>query len=464
MGSSHGTPVVTRSKRPSRPTYVRLNGQPCAECAEQSQKTQRPLWSPVAFSYVLRHDSDQGAPHRALVRYRQSRGTKVGSEPKAFDRTWPQRGFLAAAARPMFLLAALWAAGAVALWQWAPSVIARLPDPLSWHIHEMTFGFGGAALAGYLCSAISSWTARAPIQGLPVALLALLWVGARVALLLPALPAWIAALCSVAFFWSVAALLFIEARRAGKGWQPIFIAVAMVGGAISGTWILFMATGAFHPAFPAIAVLGFAAMLIHIGGRMVPAFLDYAAKWEGRTVRAVPALPRRLTLVAVAAAAASLSYGAIDAASFALIAAGLLMLLYIATWPLAPAGRDVLLAILTIACVWVPVGLVLWGLSLLGIGLAPAEAQHALVLGAMGGHFMGLGARVFAHRTAEGLKARAGVGMAYLLILCAVPARMAGLLDLSAALWCLGWLGFALVMAPHLTSPLPRPVFSGSRL
>ncbi|AHM04499.1 NnrS protein involved in response to NO [Roseibacterium elongatum DSM 19469] len=363
----------------------------------------------------------------------------------------------------MFLLAALWAAGAVALWQWAPEVMAGLPDPLSWHIHEMTFGFGGAAIAGYLCSAVSSWTGRAPIQGAPIAALVVLWSGARAGLLAPDVPGWIAALASAGFFWLVAALLALEARRAGKGWQPVFMAASGLAGVISGAWILVMEAGGFHPAFPAIAVLGFAAMLIHIGGRMVPAFLDYAARSEGQPVRVVPALPRRLTLAAVLAAAALLAGGAISAASVALLAGGVLMLAYIATWPLSAARDDVLLAILTLACLWVPVGLILWGLSLRGMALAPAEAQHALVLGAMGGHFMGLAARVFAHRTPMGLKARGGIAPVYLLILCAVPARMAGLIDLSAVLWCLGWLGFAMVMTPHLSGPLPRPVFSGSR-
>lgn len=382
---------------------------------------------------------------------------------EASGRVWPQRGILAAAARPMFPLAGLWAAIAVALWQWAPGMMTTLPDPLMWHVHEMTFGFGGAAAAGYLCSAVSSWTGRAPIKGAPVALIALLWCLARVGLLTGAGPAWGVALCSAGMFWIVAALLAREAWRAGTGWHPEFIGAAMLGGALSGMWILSMETGGYAPAFAPLAVLGFTALLIHIGGKMVPAFLAHAASWEGRPARPVPGWLRGLALVSVGSAAGLLAAGAASPASVALVLGGLAMLAYIATWPLAPAGRDVLLAILTIACLWVPVGLVLWGMSLRGIALAPAGALHALVMGAMGGHILGIAARVFAHRTTQGLKARRGIGMAYCLILVAVPARMAGILDLAAALWCAGWIGFALLMVPHLSGPLPRPVFSGSR-
>ncbi|MFV0513212.1 MAG: NnrS family protein [Jhaorihella sp.] len=379
------------------------------------------------------------------------------------SRVWPQSGILAAAARPMFPLAGLWAAVAVALWQWAPGVMAGLPDPLMWHVHEMTFGFGGAAAAGYLCSAVSSWTGQAPIRGAPVALIVLLWCLARVGLLTGAGPAWGVALCSAGMFWTIAALLAREAWRAGTGWHPEFIGAAMLGGALSGLLILSMETGGHAPAFAPLAVLGFTALLIHIGGRMVPAFLANAAGWQGRPPRHTPGWLRGLALAAVAASAGFLAVGAASPASVALILGGLAMLAYFVTWPLAPAGRDVLLAILTIAFLWVPAGLVLWGMSLRGVALAPAGALHALVMGAMGGHILGIAARVFAHRTTRGLKARRGIGMAYCLILLAVPARMAGMLDLAAASWCAGWIGFALLMIPHLSGPLPRPVFSGIR-
>ncbi len=31
-------------------------------------------------------------------------------------------------------------------------------DPLTWHIHEMLFGFVMAAIAGFLLTAIPNWT------------------------------------------------------------------------------------------------------------------------------------------------------------------------------------------------------------------------------------------------------------------------------------------------------------------
>ncbi len=51
---------------------------------------------------------------------------------------------LALAFRPFFLAASLWSAVALALWIVLFITGAGLPsrfDPLTWHIHEMLFGF-----------------------------------------------------------------------------------------------------------------------------------------------------------------------------------------------------------------------------------------------------------------------------------------------------------------------------------
>src|SRR5262245_26566054 len=54
--------------------------------------------------------------------------------------------------RPFFLAAGLWAAAAMALWIGVLAGWIDLPTAfglLDWHIHEMIFGFAGAAVAGF---------------------------------------------------------------------------------------------------------------------------------------------------------------------------------------------------------------------------------------------------------------------------------------------------------------------------
>src|SRR3954468_10445435 len=88
--------------------------------------------------------------------------------------------------RPFFLLCASWAVLSVLLWV-AVLHGAALPEgPLPaahWHGHEMLAGVVGAALAGFVLTAIPNWTGRPPYAGAPLALLAALFVAARLVLL-----------------------------------------------------------------------------------------------------------------------------------------------------------------------------------------------------------------------------------------------------------------------------------------
>lgn len=83
-------------------------------------------------------------------------------------RPWRGAALLAQGFRPFFLAAALWAMAVLVLWLCALHGLVTLPtafDPLSWHVHEMLFGFVFAAMAGFLLTAIPNWTGRMPLQG-----------------------------------------------------------------------------------------------------------------------------------------------------------------------------------------------------------------------------------------------------------------------------------------------------------
>src|SRR3954464_7021427 len=94
--------------------------------------------------------------------------------------------FLRGGFRPFFFGAAMWGVIALALWLCSIGGLLQLPtrfDPVAWHRHEMLFGFVGAAIAGFLLTAIPNWTGRLPIAGKPLLALFGLWLAARVALL-----------------------------------------------------------------------------------------------------------------------------------------------------------------------------------------------------------------------------------------------------------------------------------------
>ena len=65
--------------------------------------------------------------------------------------------FLRGGFRPFFFGAAIWAVIAIGLWLVELTGAIGLPtgfEPVAWHRHEMLFGFVGAAVCGFLLTAI----------------------------------------------------------------------------------------------------------------------------------------------------------------------------------------------------------------------------------------------------------------------------------------------------------------------
>ncbi len=88
------------------------------------------------------------------------------------------RPFFAGAALFSVLFTLVWMGVYVFGWQWQPALPA-----MSWHAHEMIFGYGMAVIAGFLLTAIKNWTGVQTLHGIPLLLLFLLWLTARVLLL-----------------------------------------------------------------------------------------------------------------------------------------------------------------------------------------------------------------------------------------------------------------------------------------
>ncbi len=378
------------------------------------------------------------------------------------DRNWPKTGLWGTSFRVMFPLAALWAALCVALWQWGQGLWPNLDLSLAWHIHEMTLGFGGAAVGGYLLTACSSWTGRAPVSGLPLLTLAVLWLATRAGLLLQdAVPLWAPAALSLAYFWSIAALLGLEAKRAGKGWRPVFMIFCLFAGIGSALWIRDLPSPHIVPA--SAPVLGFALLLSVVSLRMVPAFLQNAATRQGQSYRVISSWEYVVLIGALLAAGAMQLAGHSLGAAILYAAAGIGLFSHFARWPLRPALHDSLLAMLALGFVWLATGVLMLAGHLGLTTFTYPQATHALMMGAMGGLIMAVSARAFATRRPNGLRARPGTALAFLSLMASVPLRLIGNLDLAATLWCAAWLLYFVLMLPGLRGLVPRPVFSGNR-
>ena len=98
---------------------------------------------------------------------------------------------------------------------------------LLWHGHEMLYGFVGAAIAGFLLTAVPSWTSARGFAGAPLILLAALWLAGRLAFAAAAvLPLAIVAVCELAFIPALAGMLAPPLLRARNRNTPLLLVLA----------------------------------------------------------------------------------------------------------------------------------------------------------------------------------------------------------------------------------------------
>jgi uncharacterized protein involved in response to NO len=348
----------------------------------------------------------------------------------------------------MYLLAGAYAALSVPLW--ALQHAGWLPGAnVLWHAHEMLFGYVFAVIAGFLFTAVRSWTGLGTPAGAPLAAVASLWLIAR-ALALFSLPA--AALADAAFAlavaWGIGRPLVLSRNR-----NAFFIAVVLALGAAS---VVFQA-------YPRLALtLGLDVVLLVmtvVAGRVVPGFTNNAIPGAG--ARRVP----ELETAVLGSVILLLFLNALDLeipAAIAALAGAALHAARLALWaPWKTRGRPILW-ILHLSYAWIVVHLALRGLA--AFDLAPAAlATHALTVGAIGGLTLGMMTRTARGHTARPLTVGRAEVAAYLLVQGAAVARVllplalptayAAAIALSAVLWSAAFVVFVVAYYPILSRP-----------
>ncbi|MBL0141130.1 MAG: NnrS family protein [Betaproteobacteria bacterium] len=365
--------------------------------------------------------------------------------------------------RPFYLLASAFGAASIAVWAaqfagWLPAG-AYLQGHL-WHAHEMLFGYTVAVVAGFLLTAVRNWTGQTTPDGLPLMLLALLWVAGRVLVLTPngIAAAWV----NAAFPLAVAVAIAVPLVRSANRRNYFFVVVLA---------LMSMAVLAFHLAYQGILALpsrlGLLAgldivlfVMTVMGGRVIPMFTNNGVPGTNAR-RTMPterlALASVLVLLAVDLAQAPATVVGAVALIAAIAQAARLWL-----WQPWRTVRTPLVWVLHVAYGWIVVHLVLRALSAVGL-VGESLALHALTLGAIGGLTLGMMTRTAKGHTGRPLQADGWEVLAYGLVMAAAIARVAGGILLpgayvatvvgSAALWSSAFAIYAVRYWPVLTRP-----------
>jgi uncharacterized protein involved in response to NO len=387
-------------------------------------------------------------------------------------RKWSGPALFSRGFRPFFLAAALAAFAFVPLWLAVFQGLLVVPSafaPLTWHAHEMLFGFVLAAVAGFLMTAIPNWTGRMPLQGPALAVLVLLWLVGRLAVACGGeIGAPAAAILDLAFPLT---LFFVVCREvvAGRNWRngPMVVIplVMTLANALMHTEALGLA-----PTATAGWRLGVGLMVVLIGlvgGRIVPSFTRNWLAKRGET-----RLPARLGPVDKLAIGLTVLWALVwsfvpDPLPGAICAgiAGLAQLTRLGRWRGQRTAAEPLLGILHLAYLWVPVGLFLLAAAPWAPAIPETAGVHALTSGAMASMILAVMTRATLGHTGRPLTAGLGTTLLYLSILSAGLARVAaallpglffGLVGMAAMFWLFAFGLFLAIYGPMLMARAPN--------
>jgi uncharacterized protein involved in response to NO len=372
--------------------------------------------------------------------------------------------------RPFFLLAGIYAAVGMSAWLWmygaGSSPMGPLPPHL-WHGHEMLYGFIGAAVAGFLLTAVPNWTGSRGFAGAPLILLVVLWLLGRMAFVsVGTLPPVVLGLAELLFMPAVMAAIAPALFRARNRNRALLLVITLFW-ATDLRFVLALHGGDFGAASHALLVgTGVILFLVTIiGGRIVPAFTANALRARG-----IAATMRSSQFVERGVLAAMIAYVAVDvfAADGTVIAvvaavAGALHLVRMAGWHGLESRHDPIVWILHVGYLWLPVGLMLRALFLAGGFAWAVHWQHALAAGAAATMVLAVMTRASLGHTGRPLSATPAIVVAYVSLILAVAVRVFGpqllppgyatIMLMAGALFVLTFSLFVVIYAPILLGP-----------
>lgn len=387
-----------------------------------------------------------------------------GVERPAAERQWPV--LFALGFRPFFLGAALAAIALVAVWVVSYSgtgSIATSFDPVSWHGHEMVFGYASAVIAGFLLTAVRNWTGMRTLEGPALLALSGLWLAARCLLFLPDLiPALVVAVVDLAFLPLLIVALAVPLVRSGQVHNLVFLPVLGILGTANllvHLEVLEVTTGTARIGLY-IGVHLILLIISIMGGRVIPFFTERAL--PGARVRRWTWVESSSFATVLALAVSEVFHPSPVLIGTIAIAGAAIHGVRLSGWYDRRIWRFPLLWVLFTGYAWIVAGFALRAAAASG-WLLPQLALHAFTAGAIGTLTLGMMARVALGHTGRPLQPTRAVALAFALINCAAVLRVLApvlaldwyiaLVSAAGTAWVAAFSMFAAVYTPILIRP-----------
>ena len=327
----------------------------------------------------------------------------------------------------------------------------------------MIFGFALPVVAGFLLTAVATWTGLPGTRGWRLKLLFGLWLMARLVLWLA--PGWML-LAWLAEMLFIAITMFELGRRVWqrRQWRnmlflPVLLILALLDSASYRNAENIFATTSLHYG----AVWMIAAFVVIIGGRVIPLF---TANRLGLTIAPLPIWFESLAIGSVILVGLAWSFLPWQPRGTDLrllcLATGLLHLYRLAHWQGWKTRAVPLLWSMHLSYLCIPLALL--GLALVGNDpVAGKNMIHLLAVGTVGGMILAMMSRVSLGHTGRALEVPAYLAAAFAAIIAAaviralLPSLLPGFTALawhcSSALWIFAFACFLYRYLPILTSP-----------
>ncbi len=271
--------------------------------------------------------------------------------------------------------------------------VPTLLPPVAWHQHELLFGFVPAVIAGFLLTAVPNWTGRPGLKGMPLLALFLLWFAGRLTISLSELTGMLGAMLVALTFLPVLAIFVLKELVAASNRRNYKIVAVLA--LLSAAQVLFHVEIERYGRVEIADRLALSAILVLISlvaGRIIPAFTGNWLKANN------PArLPQNfdgfdlgvMTLGSLSLAMWIAVGGGLESLRFPtgvlMIVAGVAHLVREARWCPERTLHEPLVTILHVGYLFLPLGFLLTGLSMLldHSGFASAGI-HAWTTGGVG--------------------------------------------------------------------------------
>lgn len=367
--------------------------------------------------------------------------------------------------RPFFLLASAFAVVSVSVWSWLYHMHGTLPvnlTPLTWHGHEMIFGYGIAVTAGFLLTAVKNWTGIQTVNGPWLIMLSLLWLSARImpfsgytdALLVMAVSD-----ISFNFFLCLAiAYPIVKVRQ----WRQLPVWSCLLVLLMANLWFYagcMEDNNAYIHKSLRLGLYVLVMLVMLMGRRVIPFFIE---KGTGLTIRNFRPIDAAINILLPVFIITGVFASLPAATSLLALLMAILIGIRLWGWFVAPLFSRPMIWILYLGYSWIAVGFALVAMPAAVTG-NPILSFHAFAYGAIGALTLGMMSRVSLGHTGRDInEPRPALAAAFVCLLAGslirvfmpvfMPASYPLFIGISQAAWILSFALFFLIFCPVLLS------------